>query len=314
MKLNVKSILILALSLLLPISLAGCANTANTAKSAGKLKVVTSIYPVYEFTKQVGGDKVDVSMLVPQGAEPHDWEPTATQLIQIKSAKLFLYHGAGMENLDKILNQDTLGTAKAVAVSQNIQPLNEEHTGENEADHSAGHNHPDAHMWLDPLSAQQEVLNIAQALQAVDPENSDYYKQNAEKYNKELAQLDQEYQRTLNNLPRRDIITSHAAFSYLTKRYNLTQVAIMGLAPDSEPTPEKLANIIDFCKKHKVKYIFFETLVSPKLSETVARETGAKLLVLNPLESLTVDETNQGKNYITVMQDNLANLKIALSE
>ncbi len=114
--------------------------------------------------------------------------------------------------------------------------------------------HLDSHMWLDPVSAQQEVLNIAAALAAVDPANGDYYRSNAAKYNQELARLDQEYRQTLAKLPRREIVTSHAAFGYLAKRYNLRQVAIMGLSPDSEPTPEKMAKVVTFCRTHNVKY------------------------------------------------------------
>ncbi|MDR3591767.1 MAG: zinc ABC transporter substrate-binding protein, partial [Negativicutes bacterium] len=144
--------------------------------------------------------------------------------------------------------------------------------------------------------------------------NSEYYRGNAAKYNQELDRLDAEYRQALANLARRDIITSHAAFGYLAKRYNLRQVAIMGLSPDSEPTPDRMAKVITFCRQHKVKTIFFETVVSPKLSETIARETGARLLVLNPVESLTEAELKQGKGYISIMRENLVNLKTALSE
>ncbi|MBP2652298.1 MAG: ABC-type metal ion transporter, periplasmic subunit [Firmicutes bacterium] len=320
MKSKCKPWLVLVSVLSLVFLLAGCstkANTANSNEAGQKLKVVASIYPVYEFAKEVGGDKVDISMLVPQGAEPHEWEPTAAEIIKIKGAKLFLYHGAGMENLAKILNQATLGDTKAVAVSQNIPVLTDAPDGAEAigtTDDHDHHGHLDAHMWLDPLNAQQEVLTIAQALGSVDPANSEYYKANAERYNRQLAELDQEYQQALAQVPRRDIITSHAAFGYLTKRYNLTQVSIMGLTPDSEPTPEKMSKVISICRDHQVKYIFFENLVSPKLSETVARETGAQLLVLNPIESLTAEDIGQGRTYLSIMRDNLTNIKKALSE
>lgn len=305
-----KTFAVLLLCLSFTLVSAGCLSKPNTAKPADKLKVVTSVYPVYEFAKQVGGEKVDLSLLVPPGAEPHDWEPTAKEIIQIKSAKLFLYHGAGLENLDKILTKDTLGATKAVVVSQGIALRKD--VGEDHDSHSD--EHADSHMWLDPVNAQQEVANIANALCEVDPANADYYRSNAAKYGQELARLDQDYRSTLSSLPRREIVVSHAAFGYLVSRYNLTQRSIMGLTPDSEPTPDKMAQVIKFCREHNVKYIFFETLVSPKLSQTVAKETGAKLLVLNPIESLTEEEGKQGKNYISVMRENLANLKIALSE
>ena len=206
----------------------GCGNIASNAPTGGKLKVITSVYPVYDFTRRIGGDKVDVTILVPPGVEPHDWEPTAKEILQIKSAKLFLYHGAGLENLGKLINQETLGSTKAVAVSANIPELTLGH------DQEADDHHHDSHMWLDPVTAQAEADNIAKALAAVDPQNSTYYFSNAEKFKGELALLDAEYQKELANVARREIVTSHAAFSYLAKRYNLTQTAIMGLSPDSE--------------------------------------------------------------------------------
>jgi zinc transport system substrate-binding protein len=311
--------LIAALAALFLILQAGCgAKTTTPAPApAAKLKVVASVYPVYEFARQVGGDKIDLAILVPPGAEPHDWEPSAKEIIAIKAAKLFLYHGAGLENLAKILTPETLGATQAIEVSRGIPALVPE-AGE-DADHKhghagKGHDHVDAHMWLDPQSAQKEVDAIAAAFAAADPPNADYYRQNAAVYNGKLAALDHEYKTALAGLPRRDIVTSHAAFGYLAARYGLRQLSIMGLAPDSEPTPEKMAAVVRFCREHNVRYIFFETIVSPRLAETVARETGAGLLVLNPLESLTADEIKQGKDYLSVMRDNLANLKTALSQ
>ncbi|HMM21003.1 MAG TPA: zinc ABC transporter substrate-binding protein [Selenomonadales bacterium] len=308
-----KSFIVLLFSLSIALVLAGCLSKPNTAPPSEKLKVVASVYPVYEFARQVGGEKVELTMLVPPGAEPHDWEPTAREIIQIKSAKLFLYHGAGLENLGKVLTQDTLGATRAVAVSQGLTVLEEADEDEHGHDQHSGE-HGDSHMWLDPVYAQQEVAAIANALAEADPANADYYRQNADRYTQELSRLDQEYRAALSGLPRREIVVSHAAFGYLAARYNLTQRSIMGLAPDSEPTPDKMAQVVAFCREHNVKYIFFETLVNPKLSQTVARETGASLLVLNPIENLTQEEVNQGKNYLSLMRDNLANLKTALSE
>jgi zinc transport system substrate-binding protein len=302
---------------------AGCgAKTSTPAPAApAKLKIVASVYPVYEFARQVGGDKIDLTQLVPAGAEPHDWEPTAKEIVAIRAARIFLYHGAGFEALDKILTPETLGTAKAVAVSQGIpllKPEDDDHAHDHDhssgAKNAKGHDHGDSHLWLDPLLAQKEVAAIADAFAAADPQNADYYRQNAAKYINELAALDKEYQAALAGLPRREIVTSHAAFGYLAARYGLKQLPIMGLSPDSEPTPEKMASVVRFCREHNVKYIFFETLVSSKLAETIAHETGASLLVLNPVENLTPEETQQGKNYLGIMRDNLANLKKALAQ
>ncbi|MDT8900813.1 metal ABC transporter solute-binding protein, Zn/Mn family [Anaeroselena agilis] len=319
-----KHCLISALVLILAITLGCGAKTATPAQKSPpvKLKIVASVYPVYEFARQVGGDKIDLTQLVPPGAEPHDWEPTAKEIVAIRAARLFLYHGAGFETIDKLLTPETLGATKAIAVSQGIPALkpekNDDHGHDNNpsgdmSDKTHDH-HTDSHMWLDPLLAQEEVEAIAAALAAADPANADYYRQNAAGYIRELAKLDAEYKAALANLPHREIVTSHAAFGYLAARYGLKQLPIMGLSPDSEPTPEKMASVVKFCREHQVKYIFFETIVSPRLAETIARETGAGLLVLNPVENLTPEEVQQGKNYLGVMRANLANLKKALSQ
>lgn len=305
----------------LMITLVGCGSRPNSAQgNTDKIKVMTTIYPVYEFTSKVGGDKVDISMLVAPGVEPHDWEPTAQDLVKVRSAKLFIYHGTGLEPIEKFLNKDVMGETKIVEISKGIDAIAKsatDHEEEEEEPKSAGdkghqESKLDPHMWLDPVYAQLEVNNIAEALGAADPQNADYYKQNAINYNKELAQLDQDYKTGLANVAHRDIITSHSAFAYLAKRYHLQQIGIMGLSPDAEPTPDKMATVVKFCKEHDIKYIFFESLVSPKLAQTIANGTGAELLVLNPIESLTNDEKGQGKNYISIMRENLANLQKAL--
>lgn len=298
------------LLILMSIGLAGCGSQSRPIQSSSdKIKVVTTIYPIYEFARQVGGDKVQVDMLIAPGAEPHDWEATAQDIVKIKSSKLFIYHGAGLEPVDKLLTKEVLGGVKTVEVSKGIILINHaENQNEGEHDHQV-----DVHTWLDPVLAQQELKVITKALCEVDPANREYYESNAELFVKELVQLDKDYQTTLANVKRRDIITSHTAFGYLANRYNLKQTGIMGLSPDTEPTPERMAQVVKFCRENQVKYIFFETLLSQKLAETIAKETGASLLVLNPLENLTEQEVKQGKNYIIIMRENLVNLEKALN-
>ncbi|WP_378954897.1 metal ABC transporter substrate-binding protein [Pelosinus sp. sgz500959] len=320
MKKEWKILVSVSIALLAVVLFAGCAGNKvkNTESTSGsKIKVVATVYPVYEFVKQVGGDKVDVVMLIPPGAEPHDWEPTAKDITRLKDAKIFAYHGSGFEPVEKLLTKDVLGTTVPVQVSKGVAKLADHHDEDKHKkdDHHKEDKHDhegDSHMWLDPLAAQQEVNNILTALIAADEKNAAYYKENAEKFNKQLSELDQEYKQTLSTIARKDIITSHEAFGYLAARYGLNQVGIMGLSPDAEPTPDKMAEITKFCREHNVKYIFFETLASPKLAQTIAKETGAELLVLNPVENLTEEEMKQGKNYIMIMRENLTNLVKAL--
>ncbi|WP_312523941.1 metal ABC transporter solute-binding protein, Zn/Mn family [Anaerospora sp.] len=294
---------LMAMLLSTNVSLAAWWNTKPT--------IVTTIYPLYEFTKQVVGDKADVVLLVPNGAEPHDWEPSPADLIKVKNASLVIYNGAGLEPWVDKIGSSTLSGKQTLSAASVVPLLQAQYDEEGE---SAAAGVMDPHVWLDPINAQAIVQAIAAAAAQTDPSNSDYYFANSAKYSTQLAELDNEYQLALASTARRDIITSHAAFGYLAARYGLNQIAIMGLSPDAEPTPERMAQVIRHVRSAGIKYIFFETLVSPKLSEIIASETGAQTLVLNPLEGLSDDEIANGENYVTVMRMNLTNLKYALGE
>jgi len=286
-----------------------CTSISFAAWWNSKPTIVTTIYPLYEFTKQVVGDKAEVVLLVPNGAEPHDWEPAPADLIKVKNASLVIYNGAGLEPWVDKIGSSTLAGKKTVSAASVVTLLQAQYDEEGEAAETGV---MDPHVWLDPVNAQAIVQAIAAAVAELDSANSDYYFANGAAYNAQLAQLDSEYRAALTETARRDIITSHAAFGYLANRYGLKQVAIMGLSPDAEPTPERMAQVIRHVRNNGIKYIFFETLVSPKLSEVIASETGAQTLVLNPLEGLADDEIANGENYISVMRMNLTNLKYAL--
>lgn len=294
---------LMALLLSTNISLAAWWNTKPT--------IVTTIYPLYEFTKQVVGDKADVVLLVPNGAEPHDWEPSPSDLIKVKNASLVIYNGAGLEPWVEKIGSTTLSGKQTLSAANVVPLLQAQYDEEGE---SAETGVMDPHIWLDPVNAQAIVHAIAAAAAQIDPSNSDYYSANSTNYITRLVELDHDYRLALASTARRDIITSHAAFGYLAARYGLNQIAIMGLSPDAEPTPERMAQVIRHVRSAGIKYIFFETLVSPKLSEIIASETGAQTLVLNPLEGLSDDEIANGENYITVMRMNLTNLQYALGE
>lgn len=270
-------------------------HTSSPATS-GKLTVAASFYPLAEFTRQITGDRADITTITPAGAEPHDYEPTPQDIIAIRTAKAFFYNGSGVETW----------AGKVVADLKNSSV-----TTVNMTDHFSLLG-ADPHIWLDPVNAQKEVQLIADAVRQADPVNSLIYQANAEAYIAKLHGLDQEYRLGLSDCASKDIVTSHAAFAYLAKEYGLNQVSIAGLSPDQEPSPQKIAETATFARAHNIKYIFFETLVSPKLAETVAREIGAQTLVLNPIEGLSDAERNAGENYITLMQKNLANLRTAL--
>ncbi|WP_339278111.1 metal ABC transporter substrate-binding protein [Paenibacillus sp. FSL W8-0426] len=347
-----RSFIFLALSLVLV--LAGCGTKSNSAGSSAsdnaasstaeastddaaqkKLEIKTSFYPMYEFTRHVAGDLANVENLVPAGMEPHDWEPTAQDMAKLTEADVLVYNGAGLESwVGQALDSATGSNLKAIEASQGIDIMegSEAHSEEeHDHDHEHGehaheehshdesghvHNHGglDPHVWLSPQLAIQEVRNIEKGLSEVAPEYKEQFKANADAYVTELEALDNEFTEGLKDSKRKDFITQHAAFGYLAKQYGLTQVPIAGLSPDQEPSPAQMADIVQFAKENNVKTIFFETLVSSKVADTIAKEIGAKTDVLNPIEGLTEEELAAGNDYVRVMRSNLEALKTALNE
>lgn len=287
----------------------GCAaQTAqpSAAGSGNKLEVCTSFYAMYDFTKKIGGDKINAVNLVPSGTEPHDWEPSSSDVIRLEKADVFIYNGAGMESwADKVLASLENKKLKAVEASQGISLIHSsDANGNNERD--------DPHVWLDPENAKAELKNIRDALIHADTANQSTYLQNYDKYAAEFDRLDGEYRKAAEKMQNKNLVVSHQAFGYLCGAYGLTQVPIEGLSPDSEPDPKRMTEIIEFVRKNKVKAIFFEDLVSPKVAESIAGQTGAKALRLNPLEGLTEEEQAKGEDYVSVMEQNLNTLKEAL--
>jgi zinc transport system substrate-binding protein len=274
-----------------------------TASDGNTVQVSASFYPMYFFAKQIGGDKITVTNLTPPGAEPHDFEPSTQDLAHVQDSKLLILNGAVEAWGDKVRGLLTGSGTKVVVAGDGL--LSKQLTED-------GETMSDPHVWLDPILAKEEVSRITDALAEADPANADYYHQNSALVAGKLDALDTEYRDGLASCVRKDIVTSHEAFAYLSARYGLNQVPISGLSPDAEPTAAELAHVTDFARSHDVKYIFFESLVSPRLSETIANEVGAQTLVLDPIEGIAEDEQAQGHDYFTVMRDNLKNLRTAL--
>jgi zinc transport system substrate-binding protein len=274
--------------------------------------VAASFFPLYDFSRQVAGDRAEVISLVPPGVEPHDWEPSPRDVAEVRKARLFVFNGGGFEQAaDRILKEIATGGPLPVDTSAGI-PLLEAAAGDGPGHDKGGGHAKDPHVWLDPVLAQRQVAAIADGLTRIDPPGREIYEGNAAGYTAKLAELHRAFAAGLERCARRDIITSHAAFAYLAKRYALVQVPVMGLAPESEPSPADLARLVRFARKARVRYIFFESLVSPKLADTLAREIGAGTLVLNPVEGLTKEEAAAGKDYVALMRENLQNLRTAL--
>jgi zinc transport system substrate-binding protein len=269
-----------------------------------KLQVAASFYPLYFFSRQIGGDKADILNITPSGAEPHDYEPTSRDMARMENSRLIIINGSGLEAWGNDIRQNVdFRRTLVVAAGEGLadRQLNE-----------GGKTAIDPHVWLSPVLAEKMVDQILRGFEQADPGNKDYYQTNADVLKSKITDLDAAYKQGLVNCVRKNIVTSHAAFGYLAAAYNLNQVAIAGLSPDAEPSPRQMADIVKFTKDNHVTYIFFESLTSPKLSETIAREAGVKTLVLDPIEGLNAQDIVQGRDYFTQMRSNLANLQLAL--
>ena len=316
MNINRLSALVCACTLSLSL-LTGCGTQpADTAAGDGRLRVLTSFYPMYDFACKIGGDCIDVTNMVPSGTEPHDWEPSTNDLKNLEKADVFIYNGADMEPWADDLLVSRSDTLRVVEASENVELRTTDGEHEHAHEHEdADHHHGDfdPHVWLDPENAKIEMEAIRDALCAADPENSTVFQSNYEKYAAELDALDAEFREKLAPLPNRTIVVAHEAFGYLCDAYGLTQVGIEGLSPDSEPDPGRMAEVIDFVREHSISTIFFEELVSPTVAEAIASETGAQAKMLSPLEGLSDEQAAAGADYFSVMHDNLAALMEALN-
>lgn len=307
-------------------TLVGCASTNQIELEENQVNVVTSFYPLYDFAQKIGGDYVHVVNLVPAGVEPHEWSPKSGVMRKMTQADLLIYHGVGLESwIDDFLHSRKADSSLVVVEASNgvelIPAKESEHADEadhhDEASHAdeTEHNHGayDPHTWLSPRNAIVLAKNIRDGLIQVDPVHRSAYETNYEQLALQLTQLDQKFRTALTSLEKKEIAVSHEAFNYLCKEYGLTQIAIMGLSPDAEPTAQKIKEVNNFIQAHELKYIFFEELVSDKLAKTLANDLGIQTLVLNPLEGLTEAQQAAGMDYISVMEQNLKHLVQALS-
>jgi zinc transport system substrate-binding protein len=285
-----------------------------------KLQVVTSLFPLQEMARAVGGDRVSVSLLLPPGAEPHAWEPKPSDIVTLTKADIFIYLGSGMEPwAQSILQGINRQSLKVIEARQGLPAIaNEEHDDDyghdDNHDHDADHDHHnhgpmDPHFWLDFSYDQIMVSQIAKAFSEQDPAGAKLYTQNAAQYQKKLAELDRKYQNVLQHCQNQKIfLGGHAAFAYLAKRYHLEQVPLYGICPDAEPSPKRLAQVADLAKKLKIKTIFFEELVSDRMAKVLAKEVGAGTLTLNPGANVTIEQIKSGVTFISLMEKNLENL------
>lgn len=284
-------------------SLAACGEPGGA--SGGRLDVVAGFYPLQWVAQRVGGAHVQVTSLAGTGAEPHDLELSPRDVARLSNADLVVYLPGFQPAVDDAVDREVPDSNAYDAGDQ--AGLDLTYTPTEEGREQTDEAEPDPHFWLDPRRLKAVAQDLADRLGVLDEANARSYQANAEALAQELDALDREFEQGLATCESRALVTSHNAFGYLAQRYHLDQVAIAGLTPEEEPSPQDLAAVADFVRRNDVKTIYFETLVGPEVAETVAGETGAGTAALDPLEGL--NDRSQGKDYRAVMRANLARLR-----
>lgn len=278
---------------------------SKTDTNKNKITVMTTFYPLQYVATKVGGNLVDVQNLVPSGVESHDFEPSARDFARLTTVDLFVYNGADFEAWTKSWEK-----GQEIDSRKNINMANELQARQVDLIKTEGA--VDPHFWLDPTILKKEAEIVRDRLIVIDPLRRDIYTLNTERFLTELHELDLRFRSELASCGIREVIVLHEAFNYIARQYKFKATAIAGISPDEEPSPRQIIEIINIARKKNITHIFSETIASPKFTDLVAREVGAQTLVLNPVEGLTQDEVQLGKDYVSIMQMNLENLKKAM--
>lgn len=284
----------------------------------GRITVVATLFPLYDFAKEIGGDRVDVTLLLPPGVEPHSFEPKPSDILTIHTADIFVYAGKFMEPWASDIIRGASSKGSEIVDSSVGVTMMSDILQHHEHD---GHDHDseeltelmDPHIWLDFDNDKKIVENLTLALIRKDPLHKEEYQRNSERYLQKLQSLDDRYQEGLSECRSREILYGgHYAFGYLANRYNLTYVAAQGMSHDSEPSAKDLAQLVDQIRMNQVQTVFYEELASPKIAETLAQETQAQLLLLSTASNVTKEDFTKGVSFISIMEENLKNLQEGL--
>lgn len=295
---------------------AGCRSKDEKPGGAGKLRVVTTIFPVYEFARNLAGDRAEVTMLLPPGMEPHSFEPRPEDIVRVHKADLFVYTSPAMEPWAAgIVKGSGAARLTVVDASRGARLLKANGGGHDHGEEKGHHDEGriDPHLWLDFANARVMVENIAAALEATDPANRDFYRANAAAYEAKLTALDERYRSTLASCAKRTFLHGgHFAFGYLANRYGLQYQSAYAASADAEPTPARLAALVKKIRQEGLTVIYTEELLDPRTAETVARETGATVLMLNGAHTIARDDLARGATFLSLMERNLDNLRVGL--
>lgn len=330
-----KRSLLISIFLLITIMLIACSGE-NTSKqqtnkqetTENKLKLYTTIFPLEDFTKKIGGDLVDVESIFPPGADAHTYEPTTKTMVDIAKSSGFIYSGVGIESfvkqIEKSLEKENVAFIDA---GKGIEPLAHNHDDEShaeeelahdhDADEDAAHDHDhgdnDPHVWLDPILSITLAENIKNALVELNPDGKETFEANFQQLKTQLKDLDQSFTDIVSKSDKKEILVSHAAYGYWEKRYGIEQISVLGLSPTEEPSQKELKNIVKKAKEHNLHYIIFEANVSSNITDIVQTEIGAEALTLSNLETVTDKDLKNNEDYFSIMKKNLETLETALS-
>lgn len=300
-----KKVPLLILSLVVLLAFTACGGAKIDGSSDGMLAVSVTFDALGEFAKAVGGDKVAVSVIIPTGTDPHDFEPKAQDLVGLSSADVFVYNGLGMESwaTDAV---SAANNEKLIAVDASTGADVIENTGEGVI---AERGQYDPHLWLGIKGAETEVTNIKNAFVQADPANKAYYEANAKSYIDQLEALYNDYSAKFAAVEKKSFVTGHAAFGYLCRDFGLTQNSVEDVFAEGEPSAQQLAELVDYCRQNGVTTIFAEEMASPEISQTLANEVGASVKTIYTMES-----AEDGLSYLERMADNLSEIYEALSK
>ena len=297
-----KKLTLILMSICMLVTFSGCANSnvssisTTDQSSQSKVQVVVSFNAMREFVEAIGKDKVEVKTIIPNGMEPHDFEPKPRDLEDLSKAKVFVYSGFGMESwVDKSIQAADNKQLVVVEAAKGFEPIKNTDAGEIKE-----HGQYDPHVWISLKGAEHEAKNIEEALEKADPSNKAYYEKNYNDFSTQLNTLYDDYKKKFDALNNKSFVTGHAAFAYLCRDFGLKQNSVEDVFAEGEPTPKKLEELTNYCKTNKIKTIFVEDMVSPKVSDTLAKEVGAKVEKI-----YTVESKEDNKDYVQSMKDNL---------
>ena len=300
--------------------LLACTSPETAEEQNENIHIVTSIFPVYEITKEIAGDQADISVMVGANEDAHHYEPSAKAVASVNEADVFIYSSDEMEfwveSLLSVVENDDLivvELGKGIDFEMHFEEDGDHDHAEHDDDHHShdGHDHGslDPHFWLNPVSVEKQLHLIVDALLQVDEAGKDIYEEEAVRFSKELLEIDQAYTEAFDSVTNRSFVVQHQAFGHLATQYDLDQVAIGGLTTEVEPNPNQLAQIVAFINEQQLPVIYYQSGESSAIAETISNETGTAIGVLYDLESLPVDFADADQPYIAAMKENLEQLK-----